>query len=302
MRANDITGSVRVMAAIGLPAYPDCMAVNATTLDRPSRRMRRRSVALALLSLSIALFALDLLGLRWYEEVRSDQGLPAYEITPPAQRLGRDEFWAGVERVTSHEPEARVRELKTLISQRTVYLESRQIRPTIAENWILWAYALQRGRYTWSSPERAIKAGGGYCDQHSVILQGLLLRAGIPSRIVTLSGHVLNEVQLGGRWRVVDSTFDVMFDRSIEELSRTPDAVFQAYVDAGQTPANARRWTDALVSLNDNRTEYRIEDYVGRPYYVEKLAIPGVWIIPALLAAMSLLLIRRKEPSACSTD
>jgi Transglutaminase-like superfamily len=257
-----------------------------------ARHERRAVAGRVLLALAGLLVAVNLAGLIWFQQVPAAGGLPGYELTPPPQRPTVKDFWREVDDRTRHPEASLPGRLAHLVSRRIVYVDSPRLRPTFAENWILWAYARARGRYTWSDPSLAARAGGGYCDQHAVLFQSLMENARIPSRIVTLSGHVINEVQQGGRWRAIDATFDVAFDSSIEELARTPEAVEQSYRTAGQTPENSRRWAAALVSLGDNRTETRIYDYIGRPYLVEAGARVAVWLVPAFMAVLGFALWR----------
>jgi hypothetical protein len=57
------------------------------------------------------------------------------------------------------------------------------------------------------------------CDDYAHMLQWLLRRAGVQSRVIVAGGHVFVEARLGGSLRVLDSMANVAFDASWHELN-----------------------------------------------------------------------------------
>lgn len=88
-------------------------------------------------------------------------------------------------------------------------------------------------------PAESLIFGEAYCDFQARILNALLGSAGITSRYAALfdkngvSPHTTNEVLLDGKWRVFDSSINIVFRDnkgnyfSLEDLSANPDLIFQ---------------------------------------------------------------------------
>jgi hypothetical protein len=58
----------------------------------------------------------------------------------------------------------------------------------------------------------------GCCDDFARVLAVLLDRAGIANRLVRIPGHVFNEARLDMRWRAMDPSINVFYDRSWREI------------------------------------------------------------------------------------
>lgn len=66
-----------------------------------------------------------------------------------------------------------------------------------------------------------IESDIGCCTDYAYMLHFLLTRAHFESRLVELTGHVLNEVKLDGRWRALDANINVFYRQSWRETVRS---------------------------------------------------------------------------------
>lgn len=62
----------------------------------------------------------------------------------------------------------------------------------------------------------------GCCTDMAYLLKVLLDERGIPNRVVCFTGHVFNEVQIDGVWRLADPTINALVDRTWDELYAAP--------------------------------------------------------------------------------
>ncbi len=63
----------------------------------------------------------------------------------------------------------------------------------------------------------------GCCGDSAYLLKYLLDQEHIPNRLTALPCHVFNEVELGGKWCIVDATTNLVVDKSWEELYEERD-------------------------------------------------------------------------------
>lgn len=90
-----------------------------------------------------------------------------------------------------------------------------------------------------AKPAESLIYGEAYCDYQARVLNALLGAAGINGRYIVLfdktgiSPHTSAEVFLAGKWRVFDSSLNIIFQDkagnrlSLEELSANPDLIFE---------------------------------------------------------------------------
>lgn len=115
-------------------------------------------------------------------------------------------------------------------------------------------------------------------------MDNLLDEEGIESRIIGLGGHVLNEVQVDGHWRVMDSNNNVVFNHSLAELETNPTLVYETYLAAGLAEGTARNWEQVFGSPENNWHFRNSLTYKSFPCFLfEKLSLKLIWLIPILL-------------------
>ncbi len=243
----------------------------------------------ALLALGAALLAANLIGFFFFTEIDADDWY-VLDVRPRSVTVG--EFWRRAERRPDESTESFVRRLTELISDRFLLIDSRNARPTFFENWLLWARARSRGRHEWIDSARAVRLGGGFCSQHAIVLDNILEEEGIESRILALSGHVVNEVRIDRAWRVCDPDYGVVFDCSLDELERSPETVFRAYRAAGLSVDEARRWRAVFTSAEDNTPFPSATAYRPGDALFERAALRLVWVVPLALLVLGGLMRR----------
>jgi hypothetical protein len=86
-------------------------------------------------------------------------------------------------------------------------------------------------------PERIVAAGGALCEGYAIAAREMLQREGFETRWITMiardiphtngpidqDSHEVVEVNIDGRWRLVDPTADVVYDGSLAELLADPE-------------------------------------------------------------------------------
>lgn len=63
----------------------------------------------------------------------------------------------------------------------------------------------------------------GFCSNYSMLTVAAAHAYGLPARVVQVKGHATSEVYLGGRWRIVDTYFNILGEGSALELMRSGD-------------------------------------------------------------------------------
>lgn len=93
------------------------------------------------------------------------------------------------------------------------------------------AYPLSVGTYLHAPPFQIRSIGSGFCDDRASALHHLWQHLGYNSRVWSLDGHVVAEVEIDGHWQMFDPDLGVYYvDRNgrvagVAELSADPDLV-----------------------------------------------------------------------------
>jgi hypothetical protein len=83
--------------------------------------------------------------------------------------------------------------------------------------------ALENEENAWIAPSKVdaaayLKSSIGCCCDMAYLMKILLDELEMPNRLVAIPGHVFNEVQIDGVWRLADPTINALADRTWDEI------------------------------------------------------------------------------------
>jgi hypothetical protein len=204
-------------------------------------------------------------------------------IDDSKRTVSEKEFWKRSEKLKKESSEEYAKRLTELVSQRMLIINPYYAKPTMFENWILWVWSNYLGYYEWINTHKAVRLGGGYCSQHSIVFNNILRSKNIESRILALGGHVVNEAYIDGYWRVYDPEYNVVFNYSLRELEEQPNRVYLSYKNAGRPEKEALHWKGIFASYDDNWHYESSKIYAPKKYVIENLSFFLIWIIPSAM-------------------
>lgn len=192
-------------------------------------RMRKNNVwgALAKVAmfLGVLLLLVNVVGLFHYKVITGDE---RQSLTADDQSVSEAYSWGSAFRRGGESVEDYAGRLMSLVSGRMIEIDPKYAKPTLFENWILWMVSTYKGEHEWLDTKKAIRVGGGFCSQHAIVFNNILRDQGVESRILRLSGHVVNEVLIEAQWKVFDNDYNVSFNASLSELENDPGKVYSA--------------------------------------------------------------------------
>ena len=227
----------------------------------------------------LLLLAINIVGLFFYKTI-DNTNIHILDDTP--RKVNEQQFWENAYKKNDENNKAYVNRLTALVSDRMLLIDPKHAKPTFFENYILWSYSQYLNHYEWKDTRKAIRLGGGFCSQHAIIFNNILSEQNITSRILGLSGHVLNEVLIEGEWKVYDPDYNVIFKESLTELESNPQKVYQAYKKAGRPEDEAKHWQEVFGSGADNWHFPTSARYSTLGYLIEKVSFFLIWIIPLI--------------------
>jgi len=241
--------------------------------------------------IAILLLTINFIGLFNYTSIDSSHPQANNPIESRYPRtLTEKEFWQKAYKSANETVEAYIPRVMKLINDRLIHVDSEQMKPTFFENWIMWRYANKKGWYEWTDTKKAIRAGGGFCSQHAIVLNNILREQDIESHIIGIHGHVLNEVKVNGNWRVYDPDYNVVFNHSLHELEQNPSLVSKTYLNSGWSDTTATT-LEALFSTTEDNWYYKTSRSWGdKRAFKEGISIYLIWFIPALFTLLGILL------------
>ena len=236
--------------------------------------------------LGTILFVVDIIGVVHYTTIENSN--PDL-LDDSARTISEHDFWKEAYRKGNEPIINYLARLTNLVSDRMLLINPKHAKPTLFENWILWAYSQYIGHYEWKKTERAIRLGGGFCSQHAIVFDNILKEQGIESRLLGLNGHVLNEILVDGKWRIYDPAYNVVFADSLKKLEDSPEKVFSAYKNAKRPEEEAKHWEKVFSSAEDNWHFKSSKHYSVIGYAIEITSFYLVWAIPLLMISIGLL-------------
>ena len=247
--------------------------------------MKNRHFSTLLMLTGFILILFNVIGMFHYTEISRNND---HLLDTNPENISAEEFWENAYRNSDEPLQEYLTRITQLISDRMLRIDGAQTKPTIFENWILWAYSNYKGYYEWGDTHRAVKRGGGFCSQHAIVLNNLLREQDIEARILGLQGHVVNEVLVNGRWNVYDSDYNVTFYATLQELENDPSRIYQVYLDADATEETARAFQAAFATADNNFRYKKTRAYREEKHYIESAALYLVWVIPIFLILLAI--------------
>jgi hypothetical protein len=177
-------------------------------------------------------------------------------------------------------------------------LDAFRLRIPPWENYILWAYSFTQPqdfrKYEIADYRLALQRGVGLCSQHAMLLDAILKRNGIQSKIIEAQGHVVASAQADGKWYILDADYEVLLPYSFDEVEQNPELVRSFY------PDNPETLIEIFGSVEDNREfDSYISYHTPRLVKLEQRAYALKWLVPlGLITAALLMVVVRLVPRA----
>ena len=174
------------------------------------------------------------------------------------------------------------------------------LRIPIYENYILFIRALNKSRnddtglmgrrHEFLNWRKAIERGLGLCSQHAIIVSGILNEAGIQTKMIGLSGHVVATANVGDdKWIILDPDYGVNIPFSIQEIEGNTELIEPFYLAEGyktKTIDELKR----IFGKEGNRIVENAKVYKGKAGEVESRSYWIIWVIPIILIVLSLII------------
>jgi hypothetical protein len=170
-----------------------------------------------------------------------------------------------------------------------VHEEPRHIR--VSENWLQAGLGLLYAPIkTTQDTDRLIAGGIANCSERSQILKTIAESAGYDCRFVGLEGHVVLEVHDGGRWRMADPDYGVVFDVGVDSMAlpEQESVLVAALVGFGHSDETISTYLQILQSTDDNTRLAVGSPLSPRLDAIERACGWLVWILPATAISFGL--------------
>jgi hypothetical protein len=170
--------------------------------------------------------------------------------------------------------ETQLRQLNQLVHLWVEHSEGLRVGPET--NWVQWLLGTLYPPAARSQLAAHILATGqGDCSERAAVLQAILLRRGIASRLVGLGGHVVLESQpFDGRSLVLDPDYGVEFPGTVAKLAagQRDEEVRSTLASAGASESQIQLYREILYSLQDNQAMDWNEPLSPRLFWLERMA------------------------------
>ena len=171
------------------------------------------------------------------------------------------------------------------------------LRIPIYENYILFLRAWNKSRkddtglmgrrHEFLNWRKAIERGLGLCSQHAIIVSEILNEAGIQSKMIGLSGHVVPTAKISDdKWIILDPDYGVNIPFSIQEVEENTELIEPFYLVEGYNNKTINE-LKRIFSKEGNRIVENAKVYTGKTGKIERRSYWVIWVIPIILIVLS---------------
>lgn len=217
--------------------------------------------------------------------------------------LSKEDFIDQIEKGFDETPQAYAQRLTHVISAGLAHVHWEKYDPDrfnqrvpVWENYLLyamgrWSSIPEFERYHFVTPSKAIERGIGICGDASMLMSELFKQNQIKNQIITVPGHVMVEVDYGGRKQLLDPDFGVVLNHSGDYYRSNPEALLQQYQDSGFV-SNGE---DVVYRGISQKITYwdGAEHFITNKYYFEKISYWLIWLFPLILLVLGWFLLSK---------
>lgn len=252
-------------------------------------RVPLKAIRLSLIAISFGLFFINIYGLIFpvdlVKGIPMDRGLPGYNY--PVLPVGVLEEHVG--KKTGSSTFKYVERINQLIYNSIFhYKENRNYE--FFENWFLWTLGKVIYKHFGGiqNSDYIINGRGAWCGQVSEVLMTILKQSSIDSRFLGLSGHVVLEVKLDGKWIVADPDYGVVYSVGRKDLEN-PDysyLILEPLRNIGYSERTISTYLQIFQSRENNVTLPVGSKLSPRLHIVEVAGSWVKWVFPLVLLIM----------------
>jgi hypothetical protein len=168
-------------------------------------------------------------------------------------------------------------------------IEKFHLRVPIYENYILFgmSYIFPEHflKYFFTDYQKALERGIGVCDEHTIILDGILKSKNIESRMIDTPHHFF-EIALAdpqtNEWWILDPDYGVVIPYSLEQVQKTPELIRRGYLEEGYSNETINYIVNNVYQNHEIKIHSDISDYSTKLYPFERLSYILIWVIPLI--------------------
>lgn len=190
-------------------------------------------------------------------------------------------------------------EATNLVHFATRHVGRRDIK--FSENWLQWLV----GQVYWpmlqtQDSDLLIEGRLGNCSDRCQILKSVVELSGQRSRFVGLSGHVVLEVEIDGRWQVADPDYNITFPMDVDELAKPEnEQVMRSALRMWYQKPIIDQYVQIVQTVDDNLHQPIGSPLSPRLFVAEQICKVLAWLLPCLFLLAVVPLLRRKRPGIC---
>ena len=156
---------------------------------------------------------------------------------------------------------------------------------SFTENWSQWIIGQCYSPMLQTQDTDLLIAGRlGNCADRCQILKSIAERSGKRCRFVGLSGHVVLEVEVDGKWNIADPDYNVTYPMEVQELARPQnETLMHNSLRLWYTPTVVDQYIQIVQSTENNLQMPTGSPLSPRLYLAEQICKWLSWLVPVLL-------------------
>jgi hypothetical protein len=175
---------------------------------------------------------------------------------------------------------------------------SEERRITIYENWMMWlAGKIYPPAGRTQDAELLVKGGAGNCSERTQVLMDIFKLNGLNCRIISLNGHIAQQVFFNGRWMVTDADYGLVYKGDMQQMESEAGLAYADSVLAvsGFNADMRNKYLYFWKTGNDNGLSPVNKVSSTRLFQAEKTTQWLKWIIPLLILIICIMPLKKKN-------
>ena len=249
--------------------------------------MSKRFISKIVLALSVALLAINIYGLT--QSLRAD-GLEdePLNIFKDDLKLSLKQAQKQIIKKEKEKDQAYTLRLNKVIADSIAHVhwenissDKYNIHIPIWENYILWAMGYihpEYARYHFRNDKKSLERGIGTCGDTAMMINTLLIKAGIDSKILAFPKHVVASAKVNNNTLILDPDYGVVIPISPNQAKKATNLITNQYIKAGYSKTKAQQ---IAKILSKPYTTFNNTFHFGpNTMRLETISYFLIWILP----------------------
>lgn len=176
-----------------------------------------------------------------------------------------------------------IQKINEAIYLSTAHGEAAMLR--FEHSWVLWGLSKWKGdplRYS-QNPSKILQADAAICSQKARLIVSIAENKNVKARLISLDGHVVAELFVGGKWFVADPDWGLVFPFDAIDLVNVKNEplIENSLEERGYSDVEINVYKNVIRKGYVHRHQI-YEAHESKPELIERWSVVLSWLLPLI--------------------